>query len=47
MIKKGQYIEGSKVLILGITFKENCLDLRNSHEEFERLMASKAEKIEA
>ena len=30
MIKKGQRIEGSKVLILGITFKENCPDIRNS-----------------
>lgn len=30
MIKKGQKIEGTKVLILGITFKENCPDIRNS-----------------
>lgn len=30
MIKKGHRIEGSKVLILGITFKENCPDIRNS-----------------
>ncbi len=30
MIKKGQPIAGSKVLILGITFKENCPDIRNS-----------------
>ena len=30
MVKKGHKIEGSKVLILGITFKENCSDLRNS-----------------
>ena len=30
MIKKGQKIEGAKVLILGITFKENCPDIRNS-----------------
>jgi len=30
MIKKGKKIEGSKVLILGITFKENCPDIRNS-----------------
>jgi UDP-N-acetyl-D-galactosamine dehydrogenase len=30
MIKKGQKIEGSKVLLLGITFKENCPDIRNS-----------------
>jgi UDP-N-acetyl-D-galactosamine dehydrogenase len=30
MIKKGHKIYGSKVLILGITFKENCPDIRNS-----------------
>lgn len=30
MIKKGHKIEGSNVLILGITFKENCPDIRNS-----------------
>ena len=30
MIKKGHKIENSKVLILGITFKENCPDIRNS-----------------
>ena len=30
MIKKGLKIEGSKVLVLGITFKENCPDIRNS-----------------
>jgi len=30
MIKRGQKIEGSKVLVLGITFKENCPDVRNS-----------------
>jgi len=30
MIKKGQKIEGSKILVLGITFKENCPDIRNS-----------------
>ena len=30
MIKKGHKIEGSKVLMLGITFKENCPDIRNS-----------------
>ena len=30
MIKKGHRIEGAKVLILGITFKENCPDIRNS-----------------
>ena len=30
MIKKGHRIEGSNVLVLGITFKENCPDIRNS-----------------
>jgi UDP-N-acetyl-D-galactosamine dehydrogenase len=30
MIKKGHKIEGSKILVLGITFKENCPDIRNS-----------------
>lgn len=30
MIKKGHKIEGSKVLVMGITFKENCPDIRNS-----------------
>ena len=30
MIKKGQKIAGAKVLVLGITFKENCPDIRNS-----------------
>jgi UDP-N-acetyl-D-galactosamine dehydrogenase len=30
MIKKGLKIEGSKSLVLGITFKENCPDIRNS-----------------
>ena len=30
MIKKGKKIEGSNVLILGITFKENCPDIRNT-----------------
>ena len=30
MIKKGQKIEGANVLVLGITFKENCPDIRNS-----------------
>jgi UDP-N-acetyl-D-galactosamine dehydrogenase len=30
MIKKGQKIEGAKALVLGITFKENCPDIRNS-----------------
>lgn len=30
MIKKGHKIDGSNALILGITFKENCPDIRNS-----------------
>ena len=30
MIEKKQKISGSKVLMLGITFKENCTDIRNS-----------------
>jgi UDP-N-acetyl-D-galactosamine dehydrogenase len=30
LIKKGHKIEGAKVLVLGITFKENCPDIRNS-----------------
>lgn len=30
MIKKGVTIKGAKALILGITFKENCPDIRNS-----------------
>ena len=30
MIKKGHRIEGSSVLVMGITFKENCPDIRNS-----------------
>ncbi|HEX9600236.1 MAG TPA: nucleotide sugar dehydrogenase [Mariniflexile sp.] len=30
MIKKGATIKNSKVLVLGITFKENCPDIRNS-----------------
>jgi UDP-N-acetyl-D-galactosamine dehydrogenase len=30
LIKKGHKIEGSRVLILGITFKENCTDIRNT-----------------
>jgi len=30
MIHKGHTIKGSKVLVLGITFKENCPDIRNS-----------------
>ncbi len=30
MIKKGKRVEGAKILVLGITFKENCPDIRNS-----------------
>jgi len=30
MIKKGVQINGAKVLVLGLTFKENCPDIRNS-----------------
>ena len=30
MIKEGYQVAGAKVLILGITFKENCPDIRNS-----------------
>jgi len=30
MIQKGMKVKGSKVLVLGITFKENCPDIRNS-----------------
>ncbi|WP_439151546.1 nucleotide sugar dehydrogenase [Winogradskyella sp.] len=30
MINKGATIKGSKALVLGITFKENCPDIRNS-----------------
>ena len=30
MIHKGHTIKGAKVLVLGITFKENCPDIRNS-----------------
>lgn len=30
MIKKGLKIDGSEVLVLGVTFKENCPDIRNS-----------------
>ncbi len=30
MIQKGQTIAGSRVLVLGMTFKENCPDIRNS-----------------
>jgi len=30
MIKKGHKVSGAKALMLGITFKENCPDIRNS-----------------
>ncbi|MGX5820016.1 nucleotide sugar dehydrogenase [Chitinophaga lutea] len=30
MIKKGHKVSGARALILGITFKENCPDIRNS-----------------
>lgn len=30
MIKKGQCIKGANILVLGITFKENCPDIRNT-----------------
>ena len=30
MEEKGIQIKGAKILIMGLTFKENCTDLRNS-----------------
>ncbi|GAB7548891.1 nucleotide sugar dehydrogenase [Cupriavidus sp. 8B] len=30
MISSGSYVKGSRVNVLGLTFKENCSDLRNS-----------------
>ncbi|MDF2177495.1 Vi polysaccharide biosynthesis UDP-N-acetylglucosamine C-6 dehydrogenase TviB [Aliiglaciecola sp. CAU 1673] len=30
MIKKGIQVQGARVLVLGLTFKENCPDLRNT-----------------
>jgi UDP-N-acetyl-D-galactosamine dehydrogenase len=30
MIKSGSHVKGAKVIVLGLTFKENCPDLRNS-----------------
>jgi UDP-N-acetyl-D-galactosamine dehydrogenase len=30
MIASGSYIKGARAIILGLTFKENCADLRNS-----------------
>lgn len=30
MINAGSCIKGAKVIVLGLTFKENCQDIRNS-----------------
>ncbi|MDF1629700.1 MAG: Vi polysaccharide biosynthesis UDP-N-acetylglucosamine C-6 dehydrogenase TviB [Alcanivoracaceae bacterium] len=30
MLKKGIHVKGSRVLVMGLTFKENCPDLRNT-----------------
>lgn len=30
LIKSGRRVPGAKVIVLGLTFKENCADLRNS-----------------
>jgi UDP-N-acetyl-D-glucosamine/UDP-N-acetyl-D-galactosamine dehydrogenase len=30
LIKAGSPVKGAKVIVLGLTFKENCSDLRNS-----------------
>jgi UDP-N-acetyl-D-galactosamine dehydrogenase len=30
MIQKGHKVQGASVLVLGLTFKENCPDIRNS-----------------
>lgn len=30
MIRKGHQVQGAKALVLGLTFKENCPDIRNS-----------------
>ncbi len=30
MIKKGQVVKDAKILLLGVTFKENCPDIRNT-----------------
>ena len=45
MINNGNAMKGSKILILGVTFKENCPDIRNSkvidlHNDFKNLGAS-------
>lgn len=41
MIKIGSYVKGAKVIVLGLTFKENCSDLRNSkvHDILQELTA--------
>ena len=31
LIRKGHRVQGARVLVLGLTFKENCPDIRNSH----------------
>ena len=31
LIQKGHRVQGARTLVLGITFKENCPDIRNSH----------------
>ena len=31
LIHKGHAVKGARVLVLGLTFKENCPDIRNSH----------------
>ena len=30
MIRKRIHVKGSRILMMGLTFKENCPDLRNS-----------------
>ena len=30
MLKKGVIVQGARVLVMGLTFKENCPDLRNT-----------------
>ena len=36
MLKKGLAVKGARVLILGLTFKENCPDIRNTRVEIGR-----------
>lgn len=31
LIQKGHRVQGARALVLGLTFKENCPDIRNSH----------------